>query len=727
MIKHELLAPAGNMECLKQAIFSGADAVYVGCKKFGARKFASNFTNDEIIEAIKLCHLYGVKIYATMNTLVKNDEVDSFLNQVEFLHKNGIDAILIQDFGMLCLVLEKYPNLEVHASTQANTSSKETAELFYKLGVKRVVFSREMSLEEINSIDVPIEKEVFVHGALCICYSGCCLMSSQIGHRSGNLGECAGSCRLPYTLKHNGKILANNKYLLSTKELNTSTNFKELLESNILCFKIEGRMKSPEYVGFITRFYRNLIDNYEQTNIKEANSELKTIFNRGFTTGHLFNCTEEELMNTKSPNHIGLQIGKVIEVTKDKIKIKLDKPLNQQDGIRFLNSNKGLIVNYLYNKNKKLVNTATDICYIDNKIGLTENDIVCKTIDYNLNKSLKELPSRKIPVTITVEAHINKNLSIELIDDQNNKISLQGNIVEKARTEAITQERIKQQASKLGNTPFECQNVHLKCDEEIFISIKELNDIRRSAVEKLIKKRQNCKVKFESKNVEFKKLQTEKMSPGIVAIVKTEEQLLTCLSNNIERIYTEVKPLYEKYKCKQTVFYKSKRCQLELKDNVYNSSLVSDYFDFSKYEELSGDYGLNVYNIYTAYYLHKLGIQAVTLSVELSQLEIEQFIRLYESTFKEKSTFQMLCYGTVENMIIKGNILNINKDDFDYRLTDIKSRVFPVFYDGVLTHVMNFEQRREKLSSYLKENIQIRLDFHQETKDEVYSIIKKYQ
>lgn len=727
MIKHELLAPAGNMECLKQAIFSGADAVYVGCKKFGARKFASNFTNDEIIEAIKLCHLYGVKIYATMNTLVKNDEVDSFLNQVEFLHKNGIDAILIQDFGMLCLVLEKYPNLEVHASTQANTSSKETAELFYKLGVKRVVFSREMSLEEINSIDVPIEKEVFVHGALCICYSGCCLMSSQIGHRSGNLGECAGSCRLPYTLKHNGKILANNKYLLSTKELNTSTNFKELLESNISCFKIEGRMKSPEYVGFITRFYRNLIDNYEQTNIKKANSELKTIFNRGFTTGHLFNCTEEELMNTKSPNHIGLQIGKVIEVTKDKIKIKLDKPLNQQDGIRFLNSNKGLIVNYLYNKNKKLVNTATDICYIDNKVGLTENDIVCKTIDYNLNKSLKELPSRKIPVTITVEAHINKNLSIELIDDQNNKISLQGNIVEKARTEAITQERIKQQASKLGNTPFECKNVHLKCDEEIFISIKELNDIRRSAVEKLIKKRQNCKVKFESKNVEFKKLQTEKMSPGIVAIVKTEEQLLTCLSNNIERIYTEVKPLYEKYKCKQTVFYKSKRCQLELKDNVYNSSLVSDYFDFSKYEELSGDYGLNVYNIYTAYYLHKLGIQAVTLSVELSQLEIEQFIRLYESTFKEKSTFQMLCYGTVENMIIKGNILNINKDDYDYCLTDIKSRVFPVFYDGVLTHVMNFEQRREKLSSYLKENIQIRLDFHQETKDEVYSIIKKYQ
>ena len=218
MIKHELLAPAGNMECLKQAVFNGADAIYIGCKNFGARKFASNFTNDEVVEAIKLCHLYGVKLYATMNTLVKDSEVDAFLTQIEFLHRNGIDAVLIQDFGMLCLVRKIYPNLEVHASTQANTSSKDTAQLFHSLGVKRVVFSREMSLEEINSIDVPIETEVFVHGALCICYSGCCLMSSQIGNRSGNRGECAGSCRLPYSLEHNGKTIISNKPLLDSKK-----------------------------------------------------------------------------------------------------------------------------------------------------------------------------------------------------------------------------------------------------------------------------------------------------------------------------------------------------------------------------------------------------------------------------------------------------------------------------------------------------------------------------
>ena len=476
MIKHELLAPAGNMECLKQAIFNGADAIYIGCKNFGARKFASNFTNDEVVEAIKLCHLYGVKLYATMNTLVKDSEVDAFLTQIEFLHRNGIDAVLIQDFGMLCLVRKIYPNLEVHASTQANTSSKDTAQLFHSLGVKRVVFSRELSLEEINSIDVPIETEVFVHGALCICYSGCCLMSSQIGNRSGNRGECAGSCRLPYSLEHNGKTIISNKYLLSTKELNTSYNFKDLLASNINCFKIEGRMKSPEYVGFITRFYRNLIDNYESVDLKKENKKLKTLFNRGFTPGHLFNCTPRELMNNNSPNHIGLEIGKVIEIKNNKIKIKLTTPLNQEDGIRFLESNKGLIINYLYDKNMKLTNSANDICYIDNKIYLQKNDTVCKTIDYKMNQNLKSLPERKIPIIISVKAIVGTPLEIE-VSDTTNVVSLIGNIVESAKNQPLTLERIKEQLQKTGQTPFKCENITIDSSPSIFIPIKELNEL----------------------------------------------------------------------------------------------------------------------------------------------------------------------------------------------------------------------------------------------------------
>ena len=278
MKKHELLVPVQDMECLKQAIANGADAVYGGCQNFGARKFAKNFTDEEMIEAIRLCHLYDVKFYVTMNTLVKDAEVSDFLKQVEFLYKNGVDAIIMQDFGMISYVLKKYPNLEVHASTQFNNSSYDVVKLLYDMGVKRVVMSRELTLQEIEEIDVPIEKEVFIHGALCISYSGCCLMSSMIGGRSGNRGECAGSCRLPYKLYYKDRLLSDSKYLLSTRELNTSSRFLELLNSNIYSFKIEGRMKSPEYVGFITKLYRRLIDNSGNISDLDLETEkLKTI------------------------------------------------------------------------------------------------------------------------------------------------------------------------------------------------------------------------------------------------------------------------------------------------------------------------------------------------------------------------------------------------------------------------------------------------------------------
>ena len=295
-MKHELLVPAGDMDSLKQAVANGADSVYVGCENFGARKFAKNFSNEEMLYAIRLCHLYGVKIYATMNTLIKDNEVTDFLTQIEFLYKNGIDAVLIQDFGMMMLLREKYPNLEIHASTQANISSKDTCEFLYNLGVKRVVFSREMSLKEIEEIKVPIEKEVFIHGALCVSYSGCCLMSSSQGPRSANRGECVGCCRMKYTLEKNKHVLKENKYLLSMKELNTAPRFKELLKSDITCFKIEGRMKSPEYVGYVTSMYRRIIDNNaENINLEQDEDNLKTLYNRGFTEGNLFES--KDLLN----------------------------------------------------------------------------------------------------------------------------------------------------------------------------------------------------------------------------------------------------------------------------------------------------------------------------------------------------------------------------------------------------------------------------------------------
>lgn len=720
MKKKELLAPVGSMECLKQAIHNGADAVYLGCKNFGARKFATNFTNDEIIEAIKLCHLYGVKIYATMNTLIKDDEVSEFLNQIEFLHKNGIDAVIVQDFGMICLLREKYPNLEIHASTQANTSAKETAELFYKLGVKRVVFSREMSIEEIKSIEVPIEKEVFVHGALCISYSGCCLMSSMIGTRSGNRGECAGSCRLPYSLEHNDKTINENKYLLSTKELNSAPYFKQILDSDIISFKIEGRMKSPEYVGFITNYYRNLIDNNGNIDIEEYNNQLKTIFNREFTKGHLLNCTAEELMNTNTPNHIGLEIGRVVETTKDKIKIKLTHPLNQQDGIRFLKSGTGFIVNYIYDEKGKMINSATDVCYIDNKVGLTKNDVVAKTQDYKLMNKLKDYHLKKVPVTITAKCILGTPLEIK-ISDKENLVEVTGSKVAASINAPITKDRLKQQMTKLGETPFTCENISIECDDNIFISIKEINELRREAITKLIELRENKKKDFIIKDVSFKNTKQANIF-GISASVYREDQLEACLDLNLDRIYVADEKLYEKYKHLTNIYYKLPRCSRNITSSLKEKNISSDYFNFSN-KDIIGDYGLNVYNAYTIYYLNRLGLTLVNASVELNEYELNNLIRNYTEQFKCYPSIEILVYGRVENMIIKDNILGIKENDYNYNLIDIRKRKFPVYFDNTNTHILNY-QNNELNPSKIIDKVAIRFDFYNESATQIKQIVK---
>lgn len=732
---HELLVPAGNMECLQQAIMNGADAVYVGCKDFGARKFATNFTNEEMLEAIKLCHLYGVKIYVTMNTLIKDSEVERFLEQIEFLHKNSIDAVILQDFGMICLIRQMYPELEIHASTQANIASKEAAELLYKLGVKRIVFPREMTLKEVEQIDVPIEKEIFVHGALCICYSGCCLMSSMLGTRSGNRGECAGSCRLPYDLKRNGKIIEKQKYLLSTKELNTSENFEALKNSKIYSFKIEGRMKSPEYVGFITKFYRMLLDEkIDQKKLNSLNESLKTIFNRQFTKGNLFKESPADLMNSSFPNHIGLPIGKVIKITKDKIIIKLDegKTLNQYDGIRFLQNKKGFIVNFLYDKKDRLINSSTDICQVENRINLSSNDIVCKTLDKELISSLKQLPQRKIPVKFKLTAILGKPLKLTITDIATKiEIEQTGSIVVPSKTSPTTKERITQQLSKLGKTPFSLTKLEINCDDNIFISIKELNELRRTLSNLLITKKQDISKKIIKNKVQFPKL-TITSSKKITTSVKTEEQLKTCLNLNIDRIYVSDKSLYEKYEENSRIYYQMPRCLINQKEEVKERNITSDYFEFRKYKnKFIGNYGLNVYNIYTAYYLYSLGLESITLSVELTLEEQEKFITNYLSKFASYPNIEIFSYGYVENMIIKGNVLNLPINNYEYSLSDIKKRIFPVFFSDKNTHILNYLKNNYNYNCFhnspILKHANIHLSFFDEKEKEVQKIVKRYQ
>ena len=727
MKKHELLVPVGDMECLMQAIVNGADAVYGGCKNFGARKFAKNFTNEEMIEAIRLCHLYDVKFYATMNTLVKDSETASFLEQIDFLYHQGVDAVIMQDFGMICYVLKRYPNLEVHASTQFNNSSIDVVKLLYDLGVKRVVLSRELSLEEIEKITVPIEKEVFVHGALCISYSGCCLMSSMIGGRSGNRGECAGSCRLPYKLFYNEELLSDTSYLLSTKELNTSYRFRKLLDSSIYSFKIEGRMKSPEYVGFLTKMYRQLIDfNGKIKDLDEKTDKLKTIFNRNFTLGHLFSCSVEELMNTTSPNHIGIPIGRVVDVNSKRIKIQLDKDLHQGDGIRFVESGKGLIVNYLYNYKGLLVSSVSrgNVCYIDNKIGIVYNETVSKTMDYLLMQDMKKLPSKTIPVTFFVKAHVGDVFTIKISDDIH-CFEVFGSVVQKSITAPVSAIRIQAQLEKLGDTPFVSQSVDIEMDDDIFIPLREINELRRSLVQQLLVARMAPKYDPVIKEVCFSKLQ---LHPDISksAVVYTKEQMDTCLALGFKRIYTSNMQLFKEESDNDFVYYSIPRCLFDVKRVLKSRCLVRDICDFSTFSNLVGDYTLNVCNIYTAYYLYQMGLSTITLSVELTDLEIKNFVQEFKDRFGCFPNIEIVGYGAVEVMIIKDNIFQLKENDYQYSLVDLRKRRFPVYFSDNQTIILNYQSRILSNLNDFKKNATIRYQFFSETKEEIINIVKMY-
>ena len=262
MKKPELLSPVGNIDALKAAINAGCDAVYLGGKLFGARSYAGNFDDEEMIEAIKYAHIYGVKVYVTMNTMIYESEVEAFINYVDFLHRNNVDALIIQDLGMMDLIRKTYPNLELHASTQMNVHNVEGVKLLEELGLKRVVLARETNIEKIKEIKqkTNIELEIFVQGALCISYSGQCLMSSLLNGRSGNRGTCSQCCRMKYDLISDNKKVNTDEYLLSTKDLNTLEHLDQLIEVGVDSLKIEGRMKRPEYVYLMTNIYRKAID-----------------------------------------------------------------------------------------------------------------------------------------------------------------------------------------------------------------------------------------------------------------------------------------------------------------------------------------------------------------------------------------------------------------------------------------------------------------------------------
>ena len=529
MKKVELLAPAGNMETLLAAIKGGCDAVYLGGKAFGARAFAKNFDDDELKEAVRLCHLYGVKIYVTANILVYENEIEEFLYYLKFLYEIGVDAVIMQDLGMISLVHKLIPGLEIHASTQINCHNKESFKFLEKIGVSRVVLAREMTLDEIKNLGKSMEIEVFVHGALCVSYSGNCLFSSLNGGRSGNRGMCAGSCRLPYDLLKDGEIVKEDgKYLLSTKDLCLASNLKEVLDLGVSSLKIEGRMKSPEYVGYVTHVYRRLIDEYYKSGNPQIKKNeiinLKKLFNRTFTSGYMF---DENIYNIKSPNHLGSHLGEVIKFDKRRIYIRLDDDLCQEDGIRFTLENKGMIVNKLYDEKGLLKNMVKkgNVAVVDNKVNLKKKSSV------NILKEIDDIKMPKIKIDMKVLALEGRHLRVS-ISDEIHEVTKEGPMLERALKYKMNKDEVREKLCAMGNYPFIVDNFEIEMDD-VFIPVKFLKDIKRQCADELINKRCEVhnKVTFDYKKQDIEEDDKNKIS----VLVRTEEQLKWILDKDVRK------------------------------------------------------------------------------------------------------------------------------------------------------------------------------------------------
>lgn len=719
MKKIELLSPAGSMEALMSAIHNGADAIYLGGRKFGARAFAKNFDNIEIIKAIKYAHLYNVKIYVTINTIIYDDEIDDVLDFIELLHKNNVDAIIMQDTGLMNITHKKFPNLCIHASTQCHNHNKENIEFLKNLGVSRIVLDREMSLDEINNLDIDIEKEIFIHGALCISYSGCCLMSYLNGGRSGNRGECTGCCRLPYKLFINNKeFKTDGNYLLSTKELNTSKKLDEILKSNITSLKIEGRMKSPEYVGFITKYYRNIIDGKVNSQLDEKN--LKILFNRDFTEGFLFK--ENNIMNIKSSNHQGIIIGNVVEYNKKFIKIKLTDELNQEDGIRFENG-KGMIVNKLYN-NKNLLTSSVDkncIAIVQNKCNINSLGIVRKTISSKLLKELRNYDQKKVDIDFTVKALSGEQLEISIYNNPF-KATVKGNIIQKSVNCETTNDMIVKQLSKLGDTPFKIRNINIEKSDQIFIAVGELNELRRKLVNELINKKCENKTivinNFVDKIVNYKD-----KTKTINIFVNNEEQYRAAVYSNVDNIYTSNINLHNKY---PNTFLKLPRVIMDRKDFKDDNLLITEIGStcYCKSNNVFGSYELNAINNKSLQLLHKSGVKQITLSPEINNK-----IHLIDTI---NNNVEIIVYGWLEAMIMKYSIIKdltgspLSKEN-KYYLKGNGEHMFPILQNNNLTTILNYKPLNEidKIEYYTNLGINhFRIDLFNENFDDTLKIIK---
>lgn len=511
----ELLAPAGNREAFIAAVESGADAVYIAGSSFGARAYAENFDRNALKWAFNFAHLRGVAVHITVNTIVSDEERDECADYLRFLEEAGADAVLVQDLGVAMLARQVAPNLSLHASTQMTVHNLDGVLELADLGFTRVVLSRELSLNDIRYICAhsPIEIEVFIHGALCICYSGQCLMSSLIGGRSGNRGRCAQPCRLPYSLvDHKGQDVLKGKageYLLSPKDLKTLEQLPEYMNAGVASLKIEGRMKRPEYVAVVVDIYRQALDGFLQVNegyknSKESERRLAQVFNRDFTTAYLKGRPGRNMISDMRPNNRGILAGRVIKTDKANSKIFL-KPvvdINKGDELDFwvkVGGRTTVKLDEFEDNQGNKISTAKageTISFVTG-LNIRQNDRAFRVYDAAMMTEARSrfttgAPVRRVPVTASAGFHLHQKprLDLRLAEDNDIHVCAEVDyIILQAEKHPLTKEAATKQLNRWGSTVYKLSELELDIEQGVMVPVSVINDLRRRATDALDKLR----------------------------------------------------------------------------------------------------------------------------------------------------------------------------------------------------------------------------------------------
>lgn len=699
----EILAPAGSMECLKAAIAAGADAVYTGGALFGARAYAHNLTEEELLEAIDYVHLHGRRLYLTVNTLIKDREMEK--QMYDYLlpyYRQGLDAVIVQDIGLFRFIRKHFPDLPIHASTQMTLTGVDGAKFLEKEGAQRIVTSRELSMAEVKKIadETELEIESFVHGALCYCYSGQCLFSSFIGGRSGNRGQCAQPCRLLYRTPE----AKRPQYLLSLKDICTLELIPEMIESGIYSFKIEGRMKKPEYAAAVAFQYRKYADLYlkyyeecpaeedpaayamKKYRVREEDRQmLLDLYNRGgFHTGYYHTQNGREMISLNRPNHAGVPAVKVLAKKGRNVTAKALTDLYPQDIIELpMRKGREKADNYTCKDAvRKGMNVQIPV-FADTPFKMdeiwmrTRNSTLIDTLrEEFVNGKIKE----RICGTFRLYPQEKATLTVKCRDAE---ITVAGEKAQEALSQPMSRERIEKQLRKTGNTEFEFSFLKAEIGEKVFLPMQSLNELRREALETLEKVicekyRRSGEVKDPEEDKTELSME-EVILSGWTASVRTAEQMEVILEEEaIGRIYadcTMFPRIWEKdsyvewitkvhaagkeiYLVMPYIFRERTRKQYEAAYNRifgagWDGILIANYESFAFLKEhgytgrIMTDYNLYEFNQESRKFWKEKGVFEFTAPVELTERELQD-LRVKDG--------EVIVYGYLPMMISAGCI-----------------------------------------------------------------------